>query len=113
MVDRLAEAPQWINTGNTGSDDSDPVNSDSDADPTNTYSSDGDEPDIRRDVDGTSQVAFSVYVLMIPLSFFSRARGRRFRLRKSKSKNLAPSRWMSTWDGGQSATISHQATEVV
>ena len=115
VADRLAEAPQWINTGNTDSGDSDPANSDSDAGQVNVYSSDGDESDTGRDVDSTSQVALSVYVLMIPLLFFSRAWGRRFHLKTMKSKTnvLAPSRRTSMRDGGRSATISHQATALV
>ena len=112
MADRLTEAPQWINTGNTDSDNSDPVNLDSDADPMNA-SSDGDEPDNGLDMGSTDQVAFSVHVLMIPLLFFSRARGHRSHPRKSKTNILDPSRWMSTRDGGRRATISHRARVVV
>ena len=112
MANRPAEAPQWINTGNTDSDDSDPVNSDSDADLMNA-SSDGDEPDNGLDMGSTDQVAFSVHVLMIPLLFFSRAWGHRSHLRKSKTNILDPSHWMSTRDGGRCATISHWARVVV
>ena len=92
MADRLAEVPQWTNTGETDSSDN---SSDLDADPMNAESGDGDQsdtmPDTGSDVGDTSQVGFSIYVRMITLLLFPRAQGLRFHLRKSKTKMLATS----------------------